>query len=45
MKIDEKTWYERMGDLEKALARYWSWVEKALFAFAFIASVTVVSES
>lgn len=33
-----------MGDLHKALSRYWSWVEKALFAFAFIASVTVVSD-
>lgn len=33
-----------MEDLEKALARYWSWVEKALFAFAFVASVTIVSD-
>jgi len=33
-----------MEELEKALGRYWSWVEKALFAFAFIASVTVVSD-
>ena len=42
--LDEKTWYARMEALEKALKRYWSWVEKALFAFAFVASVTVVSD-
>lgn len=33
-----------MEELEKVLKRYWSWVEKALFAFAFVASVTVVSD-
>lgn len=44
LQIDDRTWYKRMEELEKALSRYWSWVEKALFAFAFVASVTVVSD-
>lgn len=44
LQIDDRTWYKRMKELERALGRYWSWVEKALFAFAFIASVTVVSD-
>ena len=42
--IDEKTWYARMDELQKALRLYWHWLEKALFAFAFIASVTIVGE-
>lgn len=43
--IDERTWQKRMEELHTALSRYWSWVEKALFAFAFIASITAVSDS
>lgn len=45
VQIDDDTWYRRMDELEMTLARYWSWVEKALFAFAFAASVLIVSVS
>ena len=41
--IPEKVWYSRMDKLHAALARAWHWTEKALFSFAFVMSIVMVS--